>query len=333
MLYYIGTYTNLGGPGVAVVDVCADQISILSTEGSLKDPSYVILSKDKTRLYAVCGGESPGDDGYAATYAVDGASLTLLNKAALNASGPCHLCLSADEKYLYTANYMSGSLSVIKLTDGSLVQVIQHTGSGPNADRQEAAHMHQVGFIPGTNILWAVDLGTDSVFTYRQDAATGVLSDAESLKVPGGLGPRHLAFAQNGRDVYLAQEMGNELSHIRWNGTSLEWVASYPSLPADYKNESTTAAVRLSPNGKKVYISNRGHDSLAAFAVSADGSLAAVGHIDSFGNTPRDFQIIADDRALIANQDSGTVAVIDISGREGVLLSECVIPGAVCICA
>ncbi|NLG23904.1 MAG: lactonase family protein [Clostridiales bacterium] len=330
MRLFVGTYTGLGGPGAAVLSLEGDALSILSTDGSLRDPSYLALSKSGDRLYAV--GES-GASGSAAAFRVSGDRLTPLGAVSTGAQAPCHLCLSADERHLYAANYVTGCVTVFPVLPGGLgerIQMVQHTGSGPNAARQRGPHAHWVGFRPGTEELYAVDLGIDQVVGYLRDPDTGLLSPLNRLTVPGGLGPRHLAFSADGQYGYLAHEMGNAVSAVRFGDGEPRLLDTYPTLPGAFDGESTCAAIRLSPDGKALYVSNRGHDSVAAFEV-AEGRLTPAGHIMAFGRTPRDFMPLPGGNMLIAHQDSGTIALVRM--RDNALISECAILGAVCLCA
>jgi 6-phosphogluconolactonase len=288
---FVGTYTRLGGPGVAVLSLEGDALSILSTNGSMHDASYVLLNRAGDTLYAVGGGEERNSPGLAGAFRVDGERLTLLNIVSTGALWPCHLCLSPDEKTLYVANYLSGAISALPAGPNGLnerIQVVQHVGSGPNADRQEGPHAHWVGFRPGTDELYAVDLGIDAVVGYRRDASTGLLAPFTRLNVPGGLGPRHLAFSADGKFGYLAHEMGNAVSVIRFEGGEMELLNTLPTIPEGFAGETTCAAMRLSPDGKRAYVSNRGHDSIAAFDVLPGGTLAPAGFIMAYGRTPRD---------------------------------------------
>lgn len=335
MRIFVGSYTGLGGPGIATVSLDGDAISIRSVEGSLRDPSYVILSRDQKALYAVGGGEGRDTLGLAAAYRVDGDRLTLQNVVSTGAQWPCHLCLSPDERTLYVANYKTGVITAFaagRAGLGERAQQIQHEGTGPNPSRQECPHAHWVGFRPGTRELYAVDLGIDSVMIYESDAGTGLLSPRGRVRVPGGLGPRHIAFSEDGRFAYLAHEMGNAVSAIRLTGGP-ELMMTLPTLPSDFQGESSCAAIRLSPDGETVYVSNRGHDSVAAFSIQGDGSLTPAGYVAAFGRTPRDFMPLEGGRMLIAHQDSPTLALVRMRGGETELISECAIKGAVCLCA
>ena len=335
MRIFVGTYTALGGPGVAVLSLEGDELAIRSAEGSISDPSYVILSKDGQYLYAVGGGEGRASPGVAAAYRVDGDRLTLQNAVSTGAQWPCHLCLSPDGRALYAANYKTGAITAFEVKRSGLrpyMQLIQHVGAGPNPARQEGPHAHWVGFRPGTRDLYAVDLGIDSVMIYQSDLDTGLLSPRGRIQVPGGLGPRHIAFSADGQFAYLAHEMGNAVSAIKLTGEP-EIMQTLPTLPEGFAGESSCAAVKISPDGKTVFVSNRGHDSVAAFDISDDGRLTPAGYWSAFGRTPRDFLPLADGRMLIAHQDSPTLALVRMRGGQTELISECAIDGAVCLCA
>jgi len=333
MLFYTGTYTNLGGPGVAVMQLKGGALSMLSAYSTMHNPSYVILSKDRTRLFAVGeGGSAPGS---IAAFSVNGERLSPLNKVELGSVGPCHLCLSPDERFLYTANYGAGSISVISTWPsglGELTQVVQHSGSSGDSGRQEGPHTHYVSFVPGTNILCAVDLGIDAVLCYQQDTANGSLRLASRLDVESGLGPRHLAFSPKGKFAYVGHEMGNAVSVLRFSQGQFENVQTLSTLPADFEGTSYVAAVRVSADGKRVYVSNRGHESLAVYSVGGDGLLTPLYYLPVHGVNPRDFALVDEEHILVANQTSGDLNLLRVKDGESTLVQRYNMPGAVCVC-
>ena len=333
MLFYVGTYTNMGGPGVAVMQLRNQALSIVSSYSTMHNPSYVILSKDRSRLFAV--GEGGGAPGCAAVFMVNGDRLSPMNRVELGSVGPCHLCLSPDERFLYAANYVAGSISVISVQPnclGEAAQTIQHSGSGGDPSRQKGPHAHHVSFLPGTNVLCVVDLGLDAVMCYQQDPDTGLLRFISRLDVESGLGPRHLAFSPKSRCAYLAHELGNAVSVLSFSQGQFETVQTLPTLPAGYNGRSYCGAIRVSASGKRVYVSNRGHDSLAVFTVGEDGTLAPRGHLPVHGEFPRDFALVDEAHILVANQNSGDITLLRDEGDCATLLTRFAMPAAVCVC-
>lgn len=334
MRFYLGSYTRLGGPGIAVCSYEGGRMRALATE-ALPNATYVILNKSRNRLYAISSEPvARADGGSAAAYAVEGDTLRLLSRRDTVGNGPCHLYLSRDERFLYTANYQGGSLSVFPIeADGSLgpcVQHIEHAGRGPHPTRQTAAHVHQVTFIPGADLLCAVDLGLDAVVTYAQDPQTGLLNPHDRLDVPGGLGPRHLLHGEGGV-AWLAHELGSAVSVIRRGGGVWRVEQTISTLPPGYAEETTVAAVRRTKDGKRLLVSNRGHNSIAVFPIGANGELAPPAIYPTGDDLPRDFEIVDDETLIVAHQN-GLVHAMRLS--EGGLCARDTldIRAAVCVC-
>lgn len=323
MLCYIGTYTKLGGPGVAVVREENGRLELLHTDASIKDPIFAMLSRDDSTLY-VTGTDPETGDGIAATYTVDGEKIKLTSMVPTHGSDVCHATLSADERFLYVANYATGCITAFPTKDGKLqpdIQHIVHKGSGPSLPRQDAAHTHQCLFRAETNELFVCDLGMDTVFIYEQDPQSGLLSEKAQIATEPGMGPRHIAFA--GKDeFYLVGELDCHAAHYRLIDGEWRCQQRIPLLPADFKTKNTSAAIRL--REKKLYVSNRGHDSVCVIDLAEDGSMSYNTHLSSHGQAPRDFDFTPEGRLIFANQNGGGVVV---DGGDALPID-----GAVCVC-
>lgn len=333
MVFYVGTYTRLGGPGVAVCALEDGAMRLVET-APLPNPTYLILSPDRTRLYAVssdpAGAGSRG--GSCAIYDVRSDGLALRHRFDTGGEGPCHLCLSPDGRFLYVANYTSGHLTVFPLDPpGPRIQLLAHEGASVHPQRQSGPHIHHVSFLPGTRTLAAVDLGIDAVVLYRQDPATGLLSESGRMPCRPGLGPRHIAYGDPGT-AYLVHELGNAVSVLRTGADTMTCVQTLSTLPEGFRGDNTGAAIRVF--GGHVFASNRGHDSIAVFAVGRDGLLSPAGVFATGGAIPRDFILLPDGRMLVAHQ-GGTVSLLQWE-PEAPALTPCApplpIPGAVCVC-
>ncbi len=335
MDFFVGTYTRMGGPGIAACSLDADKLALRYTE-ELPNPTYVILNAKQDRLYAVSSDSaSGGPGGSAAAYAIKAGGLQLLARHDTVGAGPCHLCLSADERFLYTANYGSGSLSVFPVgangAIGGQIQHIQHEGKSVHPTRQTGPHAHQVTFIPGTSLLCAIDLGLDAVMVYEQAPKTGLLTLHDRLEVEPGLGPRHVEYGRDGV-AFLLHELGNQVSVIVRDGAQWTTRQTIPMLPEGYDQPNTAAAVRLSADGKRLFASNRGHDSIAVYDVAADHTLALVGIYSTGGGGPRDFVLLDDRTLLIAHQD-GDVRLASFNPATGIQTLDILsMGGAVCVC-
>ncbi len=335
MDFFVGTYTRMGGPGIASCSLDAGKLS-LRYAVELPNPTYVILSAKQDRLYSVSSDSaSGGPGGSAAAYAVGAGGLQLLSRHDTVGTGPCHLCLSPDERFLYTANYQSGTVSVFPVAgDGAIgeqIQFIQHAGRGPHPERQAGPHAHQVTFVPGTSLLCVIDLGLDAVMVYEQDPQTGRLTLHDRLDVEPGLGPRHLVYGPEGV-AFLLHELGNQVSVIVRDAGKWTTRQTIPMLPAGYAGKSTAAAIRLSADGKRLFASNRGHDSIAVYDVAPDSSLALAGIHPTGGGGPRDF-VLLDDRALLIAHQDGDVRLASFDPATGLQTLDVLnMPGAVCVC-
>ena len=335
MKFFVGDYTRLGGPGVGLCELEGHTLRLLETAPELADPTYVILSADQKTLYATSSSPADGEDfGSVAAYDISDGHLRYVSQQSTSGLSACHLTLSADERFLYVANYVTGSIAVFPVSGAQIsphIQLIEHEGHGPNPARQERAHAHFVAFDPEDNqLLYAVDLGIDAVMIYRQDPETGLLTAHQRVDVPAGLGPRHLIF--HGADMmYVAHELGGAVSAFRRSSMGWTLMQTLPTLPDDWQGENTVAAIRI--HASRLFVSNRGHDSLAVYKIASSGELALEGIYSTLGRTPRDFIILPDGRLLVSHQDSGDIRLFEL-GASGLAQIGETLPfaGAVCLC-
>ncbi len=329
---YVGTYTR-GSGGIHLLEMDADTGAIANkgVVAECASPSFLAIARAGRYVYAV---NEVGDFGGAATGSVSAfrrdpsaGRLHPLNVKSSHGSYPCHICLSKSGRHVLVANYGSGTVAVLPVNaDGGLGDascVIQHEGAGVNKARQEGPHAHSVHLDAANRFALACDLGTDQVLVYRFDAEKGVLSPnaPPHIAAEPGAGPRHLAFHPNGRFVYVINELKSTIAAYRYDAArgALTAVGVVRTLPESFTGISTTAEVVVHPSGKWVYGSNRGHDSLAAFAVNpASGALRFVCHQPTLGRTPRNF--IADPSGrfvIVANQDSNSIVVLRVNEKDG----------------
>ena len=323
-VFYVGT-SGAKAQGVlrCVLDGKSGKISAPTVAAEAKSASYVALSPDAKFLYAT----AEATDGAVAAFAVEGEKLRLLNTEASKGKGPTHLAVAAGRANLLVVNYGSGSTTALPIkADGSLApstSSIQHVGTGPNAGRQAGPHAHGVYLHPKNGRAYVADLGTDDIFIYKFDAEKGLLTPnkPKSGRVTAGEGPRHLAFHPNGRFAYVNTEMGlNVVAFTVERNGGLKEIQSLPTLPegADKKGVST-AEIFVRPDGKTLYVSNRGHDSIAVYSIAQDGKLTLLQHMLGTPAAPRGFGLSADGRWLVcAGQKSGTMNAYRI-GRDGKL--------------
>jgi len=323
-VFFVGT-SGAKAQGVlrCTLDGKTGKISAPTVAAEAKSASYVALSPDAKFLYAT----AEAAEGAVAAYAVEGDKLRLLNTEASKGKGPTHLAVDATRKNLVVVNYGSGSTTALPIkADGSFAPAsssIQHVGTGPNAGRQAGPHAHGVYFHPKNGRAYVADLGTDDIFIYKFDAEKGLLTanKPKSGRVTAGEGPRHLAFHPSGKFAYVNTEMGlNVVAFSVERNGGLKQFQSLPTLPAgaDVKGVST-AEIFVRPDGKTLYVSNRGHDSIAVYAIAQDGKLTLLQHMLGTPAMPRGFGLSADGRWLVcAGQKSGTLNAYRI-GRDGKL--------------
>lgn len=334
---YFGTYTGAKSKGIYVsrFDSTTGKLSEPELAAETKNPSFLAVPPKEHFLYAV--GEvdrTQGQPGGAVNaFAIDGKTgkLTALNQQTSGGAGPCHVSVDATGKCVLVANYGSGSIAALPIqTDGRLgaaVTTIQHVGSSVNPTRQAGPHAHFFIPSPDNRFALACDLGLDKVLVYQLDPATARLTtnNPPHAVVPHGAGPRHLAFLPNGKFAYVINEMALTITVFSYDavrGTFFE-EQNVSTVPAGYTSttKDSTAEIAVHPNGKFVYGSNRGHDSIAVFSSDEwNGKLTLVQNESTQGKTPRHFAIDPTGKWLLAeNQNSDSVVVFTIDQATGKL--------------
>lgn len=346
-LLYIGTYAESNANSIFVyeMDPISGALQPLDPNKAGANPSFLALHDEKNYLYAVNETNSfqgqPG--GAVSAFALNPQSgkLTLLNQQSSHGSGPCHVSVDRTGSFVLVANYGSGSVAVLPvLENGKLDEAssfVQHQGRGANPGRQEGPHAHYITASPDNRFVLACDLGIDKVLVYQFDSVSGLLQHSNDAVLAPGSGPRHLDFHPNGRFVYVMNELTVTIAAFAYtagDGT-MSQVQSLSTLPQGYKGSKSGAEVFVHPTGKFVYTSNRGHDSIAIFAVDdSTGMLTLVGLESTRGKTPRSFVIDPSGTfLLVANQDSGTVTGFRIDAQAGTLgyLYSVTVPNPVCL--
>jgi 6-phosphogluconolactonase len=362
---YIGTYTQreafVDGKAEGIytyhLDVRSGELTYAATTtgAGTNNPSFLTLGPDKKCLYAVnevTGGKGP--HGTVSAFAIDPLTheLRYLNQQSTHGLAPCYASIDPAGRFCLVANYESGSVCVLPIqNDGSLgeaTDTVRFSGSGPNAVRQEGPHAHMIMPSPGGdagtpdhgNFVLAVDLGTDRLMVFRLDQEHGTLSPAVTpwAQLSPGAGPRHLAFHPRQPLAYVINELQSTITVCRYDGQQGEFAPfqTVSTLPAGYTGENLGAEIMVAPSGRFVYASNRGHDSVAIFAVGpATGQLSLVGHESTHGRGPRTFTIDPTGALLlVANQDTDTVVTFWINHEAGTLRATgfvAAVPTPVCL--
>jgi 6-phosphogluconolactonase len=328
-LVYVGTYTKHGtseGIYVYQLDTATGALEHVQTVAGVADPTYLTLGPTGRMLYSV---NEQVEDGGVSAFAVDPTSgeLTFVNSVASHGADPAHLSVDPSGGWLLVANYTGGTIAAVPIeANGALAEasdVVQHTGKGPNQDRQQGPHPHMIVSAPTGGFILVPDLGVDTVLAYHLDPGTGRLvpeADAGG-RMPPGAGPRHLAFGGDGQYAYVLGELDSTLNTFAYDAETgrLSHTQVVRTLPHVSSGQNTTAAVVVAPSGRFVYASNRGHNSVAMFSVDpSTGQLTPRGHTPTSGRTPRDINLDPTGTILLAaNQDSDTVVSFFVDSHTG----------------
>jgi len=346
LLVYVGTYTlpiRFGtgavlmgkGEGIYVyrMDQASGALEFSRKITGVANPSYLAFDPKQRFLYAVNELKSfeGKPTGTVSAFSVDSKTgeLKFLNKKMTHGTDPCHVVVDKTGRYVFVANFMSGSVCVLPIQeDGSLgdaTDFIQHHGSSVNPNRQAGPHAHAVTLDESNRYAFVPDLGIDKVVIYKFDPSRGKLepNDEPWVQVKDGAGPRHLAFHPHGRYAYLINELDSTLvvfAYDKKNGT-LKEIQTVPTLPKHFAGASTCADVQVTPSGTFTYGSNRGHDSIVIYKIDqSTGKLTYVDHESTQGKTPRNFAIDPTGGFLLAaNQDTDTIVTFRIDLKSGKL--------------
>jgi 6-phosphogluconolactonase len=342
---YIGSYTEGTGKSKGIYSFTMDAdsgiVGDIHLAAEIKNPSYLAFSPSRKFLYAVneLGGHEGKPRGAVSAFAVgEDQSLTFLNAKGSGGEGPCHISVHKSGAFVVVSNYSGGVLAVLSAgKDGRLgaaAQLIQYQGTGPNTGRQEKAHAHSFTFAPDFSMGFACDLGSDKVMLYNFDPK------ARKPLVPWGqpfaaalpgYGPRHGVFHPRGKIAYILNELKSAVDVFAVSGggrsggegPSFDRIQTISSLPGGRGKESIAAALRIGADGKFLYASNRGHDSIAVFKISSAGLLELAGVVPSGGRHPRDFILDPRGNFLIAlNKDSDNMVIFKVARRTGLLKKE-----------
>jgi 6-phosphogluconolactonase len=305
------------------------RLTSIGRVAELAGASFLATDPHHRVLYVASeAGETPGSSGFLSSYAIDRGSgaLKLLNKAEM-AGGPCHLSVDKTGTILFVANYGNGTVASFALNaDGSIGKQTgfdQHTGKGPNPQRQEGPHAHAAVLSPDSRFLFVPDLGLDQIKIYRVDPAKATFTpnNPSFASVNPGLGPRHLVFAPGGKFAYVVCEMGSSVVAFAYDPGkgSLTPVQTISTLPADFKGIDSSAEVDISPSGRFLYASNRGNDSITVFAVDPNGgTLTKLSVVPTQGKVPRNFALDPTGKYLLAaNQKSNTLVAFAVDQTTG----------------
>lgn len=327
-LIYLGTYTGGESKGIYRIhlDPTTGALSTPELAAEARNPSFLDLHPARPILYAIDESDSGGG---VTAFNLDRATgdLTRLNTESTGAGGIAHLAVDRDARFALVASYGRGYTAAFPLSpDGRLqprTSFIPHEGPlGPRTDRQEKPHAHSVTFSPDNRFAYVADLGLDRILAFSLDPGAGTLArhPAGDASVPPGAGPRHTKFSRDGNHFYVFNELDATLSTFRHDAATgaLSPVQTLSTLPADSDGPKSGAEIRVHPNDRFVYASNRGHDSLTVFARNSHtGELTFVQNIPAGGAIPRNFALSPDGRWLVCvHQDSNSLSVFRVDPRH-----------------
>lgn len=332
---YVGTYTLAGSESKGIYayrfDPAARKIRSIGLAAETLNPSFLAVHPSHRFLYAVneIGDYQGKKSGAVSAFSIDHATgkLTLLNQVASHGVDPCYISLDRTGKFVLVANYTSGSVAVFPVLDdgrlGEATAVVQHSGHGPNPQRQEGPHAHSIDLTPDNRFAIVDDLGLDETLTYKFDSGKGSLTsnDPAFVKEDPGAGPRHFVLHPNGKFAYVINEMESTVSAFAFdagNG-SLRPLQTITTLPKTFHGHSDAAEIEVAASGKFLYASNRGSDSIAVFAVDqSKGTLTPIEYASTKGESPRNFEIAPGGSLLFAaNEKSDNIVVFRINPATG----------------
>jgi 6-phosphogluconolactonase len=343
----VGTYTGTGSKGIYVYNfnVTTGKAKWISNTDSVTNPSYLTISHNGKYIYAVneTNGEHPGKVS-AFSFNKNTGSLHFLNSQFTGGDDPCYVATNTNDACVVVANYTGGSLSAFKVNNNGALQpyaqLIRHTGTSINKERQEKAHVHETVFSPDNNYLLAPDLGMDQVSIYKFNQLKKkplTPSDPPYASITAGSGPRHITFHPNKKFAYLVNELSGTVIVYNYKNGKLTRIQEAATHPENFKGTIGSAEICTSPDGKFLYVSNRGDENtITIFSINAtNGKLKLQGYQSINGKAPRNFIIDpTGNYLLVANQETDNIVIFKRDKKTGLLKmtgDEIHIPKPVCL--
>ena len=321
---YVGGYTPRSGDGLGALrfGTATGTLSDMRVVAPLRNPDWLTINAAKNVLYA---SGTPAETGGLTVYAIGNDGGLREISRTFQPENPVSMAIDASGRWLVGAFYGSGNWGVWPLqkdgTVGERAVSVSHQGRGPDAARQSSPHPHQAMVAPDNRRIWICDLGTDRAMIYDFDAQTGTVEPSVPafITLPSGSGPRHLTFAQSGQIVYILSELSNTISVVQGGRGRPGTIQTLSTLPANFAGASHAAEVLVSPDGRFLYASNRGYNSIAQFAIGRDGTLKLVG-FTPVGSEPRHFTFDPSGHwLLVGNQRERSITVFTVSQQSGLL--------------
>lgn len=338
-IFYVSSYGKHHDKGIYIMmfDEQTLQMKRIQQIETQDFPSYMIC--DEHMLYvAYKNASSHSNGGGLGSFSIYKDELLLNNNYHSSGRSYTHLCVDAHHRYLFAANYHVGATASYQLENGVITQkisAVHHLGLGPDLlKRQTGPHAHYVGITPDQEFLYSVDLGADKIVMYRYHQGVLLEDPDYTFNIVPGSGPRHMIFSQDGRFAYLVNEIANNIMVLKYHQGHFQMIQSIHCIPRHFKGFSSAAAIRLTQSGHHLFVSNRGHNSIAMYRVNKENGKISLLYMVHTKKDPRDFQIIDDRYLIIACQGDHVLQVMTFDEAEEELQlssSTISIPAPVCI--
>ena len=343
--FFVGSYASAHYPGIfsLAFDTESGELTDMQSFKGVECPSFLVVHPNGRWLYAVSetgnGDLNLSGSVWAFDINQDSMDIRPINRQSTQGDWPCHAVLDRTGRWLATTNYGTGNAAIFPILSdgrlGRLTALVQHAGAGPVSSRQEGPHAHSAVFTPDNLYLIVADLGIDQLIIYRFDTDAGTLTNHAQVQSNPGAGPRHFAFHPNGHILFVANELDNSVTVYRYDAVgALTPLQSLNTLPVNDPT-SSVADIHISNAGDRLYVSNRGHNSIAVFNVEEDGNLTPLGHPSCGGNWPRNFVLDPSGKfMLVANLRTNSVSVLPVNSNNaelGTTISQVTVLEPACI--
>lgn len=320
ILFGTGEVFQGKGKGITICTFEDGKIEFVN-ELEIRNPSFLCIDEDNKKIYAVNEmKEYQNKTGGGMTQISYDKNFNMVIEGSWNTRGtdPCHIAIEPNKKFVSVANFASGSITVYPIDEiGNIngeCQFFQHEGSSIHPVRQRGPHAHSCIFAPDTDRMYVPDLGMDKVVSYRYKGRDVEQMKTASISVSAGSGPRFGEFSKDGKHFYLINEIGSQVMHFLYQDGKMTALDRANTLPDDFEGDNICSDLHITPDGRFLYASNRGHDSLVCYKIEKDGSLLFVERQSCGGRTPRNFAIDPSGRyILVGNQDSDMITVFEIA--------------------
>lgn len=343
--FYVGTFTNGESKGIYLCELNTESDEIVLKESfvGIDNPSFLKVSQDKKFLYVVCRAPKniEPSGGFVQSYKIiKGNKIKFLNKQLTHGGDPCHLDVSPDGKFVAIANYGGGSTALFPVSENGLLEsassVIVNEGSSINEQRQKKPHAHSIKFSPYGKQVFSADLGTDQLDIFNLKEGKLIKSEQAFVKLNAGAGPRHFDFYPNDKIIFVINELNSTITSLKLEGEQWAKFQTISTLPESFDGISYCADIHVSADGKYLYGSNRGHNSIAVFEINNETKeLESKGFVSVEGDWPRNFSLSPNgEHLLVANEKSGTITVFRINKESGMpefTGKQIKLPAPVCI--